>query len=79
MMLFAEQLLWWYMISKNVIIDLTRISINFIILENNIWIGRQYEIDNLTVLRTPPMGAYTLAIDCPEGLCRQRDQRHVAR
>ena len=25
------------------------------------------------------MGAYTLAIDCPEGLCRQRDQRHVAR
>ena len=25
------------------------------------------------------MGAYTLVIDCPEGLCRQRDQRHVAR
>ena len=25
------------------------------------------------------MGAYTLAIDYPEGLCRQRDQRHVAR
>ena len=25
------------------------------------------------------MGACTLAIDCPEGLCRQRDQRHVAR
>ena len=25
------------------------------------------------------MGAYTLAIDCPESLCRQRDQRHVAR
>ena len=39
--------------------------------ENNIWIERQYEIDNLTVLRTPPTGAYTLAIDCPEDLRRQ--------
>ena len=67
------------MIAKNDMVDLTRISFIYIILKIIYKLEDNMKIDNLTVLRTPPMEAYTLAIDCPEDLCRQRDQRHVAR
>ena len=73
------KLWWWYMIIKNDMIDWLGYYLFILFLKIIYEIGRQYEIDNLTVLRIPPMEIYTLAIDCPEGLCRQRDQRHVAR
>ena len=46
---------------------------------NNIWIGRWYELTTWLCKRPRQWGHIRWQLICSEGLCRQRDQRHVAR